>query len=214
MGNQLSIGHPLDHQDERELTETLESNALLNSSLISPEGLKKLVKSARVVDLASKEVVFHKGNDISAIFMIRSGAIRVTDRNEDAGGVILAHGALLDAGSLDGAGKETEKRSKYITNAIVTNKQPAGVCMISMKAYRKAIAKRDKVRESAEYRSLSKSDLFHDLNHYDLMRLYANAELRQYAGGAFVIRRFSRQTGKLYMLVSGTLTVTDRKTHV
>ena len=205
----VSRGRGLDADEKEELEHCLESTPLLNSSMMSQNGLNKLVKWARLVSFEPGQVVFRKGQSVNLLYVVRSGFVRVTDQDEASGGVILGHGTMLDAGQVRGAGPETEKRSVYITNAVCCGTEEVELFAISLDIYFKGINRLQNLMELAEFKALSESVLWHDLHSSDIVRLFSFCELREYVQGTHIIKRGAFQNNRILVIVKGSCEVTD-----
>ena len=138
MGN--TYGKKLNGDEQLELESFLEGNTLCNSSVLGPNGMKKLIKWARCVKLSEDEILFKEGDPIERMYFVRAGYMHVTDADDGNRGLLLGAGALMDAGRLKGSGKNTEKRQKYITTArVARNCRSAEIFAISMRTYNSAL---------------------------------------------------------------------------
>ncbi len=208
MGNAFSRRR-IDEEESLELENFLEYSPLLNSSMMSQHGMKKLVKWARIATMETGEVIFKQGEKINSLYIVRSGLVRVTDKSEDTGGVVLGHGALLDAGLIRGAGPETEKRSEYITNAICRPESEVELFVISLKTYWSAMNRFRTVTESPEFKALSESALWHDLHSSDIMRIFGHCDLREYPAFAHIAKKNGLQNNRVLLCIKGSCEVTE-----
>ena len=205
-----SKGRKLSPVESLELEGYLEGNSLLNSSMLGPTGIEKLLKWARITELDANDTVFKKGDKIKNLIIVRSGFIHVSDKETGKGELLVSTGALLDAGHIKGSGKKTEKREEYITNAVVDRScHYSELFVIDMKRYDSALNKLVKVTTSHEFKSLHQTALFHDLHHSDIMRIFNYCDLREYSPGSNIIRRNAAQSNRLYIIVSGDCVARD-----
>lgn len=162
--------------------------------------LKTLAASTMQREYFDMEPVYLEADDSDGIFYVKTGQVELTSLQQ---GIL----ATISRGQIFGE-KDLVNRVKRTQNAFARG--PSTILWrISRSDYYQVMVNRNAVTELPTYLSLSDSVILFGLDEPQLISLHSHAELETFAPNECIFRRGAECSDKLYIVHTGSVTITD-----
>jgi len=189
---------PNDTYDRDLLMAALLSSEYLNG--FTTRFLQHLVNTSTIREFTEMESLYKEGTDSDAFYCVKEGTVELTQ-------VDGSSNALLNKGALFGV-KDMAKKSMRSESAWARGLSTV-VVRFTRHDYQFVLDKKRHIAELPTFKVLRQCALFLNVPDADLLTLHENCLLEKVQGGDKIFTKGETQFDKLFIVLSGTVLITD-----